>query len=119
MYCIIDTPAGLIGFACVDLLTPRRALGIMLDSEKVFNLSQIENTQKRIDQRWLESEALSRWLSRFPEPNIIAGDFNLTVDSAIYRDCWSEYQNAFSLTEFGFKSYQAHENQSIQIHFKD
>ena len=31
----------------------------------------------------------------------VAGDFNLTVDSAIYRDCWSEYQNAFSLTEFG------------------
>ena len=102
IYCVIDTPAGPVGFACVDLLTPRRALSIMLDSEKVFNLAQTEHAQTRIDQRWRESENLSNWLSRFPEPKIICGDFNLTVDSTIYRKYWSEYQNAFSMTEFGY-----------------
>jgi endonuclease/exonuclease/phosphatase family metal-dependent hydrolase len=102
LYCVVETPAGPIGFACVDLLTPRRALATVLDSKKVFDLTQIDNAQRRIDQRWQESEDLNKWLSGFSEPRIIGGDFNLTVDSAIYRDSWSRYQNAFSLTEFGY-----------------
>jgi endonuclease/exonuclease/phosphatase (EEP) superfamily protein YafD len=69
---------------------------------KVFDLTQIDNAQRRINQRWQESEDLNRWLSGFSEPRIMAGDFNLTVDSPIYRDSWSQYQNAFSLTEFGY-----------------
>lgn len=102
LYCVIETLAGPIGFACVDLLTPRRALMTVLDPKKVFDLTETPYAQRRIANRWQESEDLSRWLSGFPEPKIIAGDFNLTVDSGIYRSFWSEYQNAFSLTEFGF-----------------
>lgn len=103
LYCVIATPEGPVGFANVDLLTPRRALKPILDREKVFNLSQIDYAQKRIADRWKESEDLFRWIDSFPESKkIIAGDFNLTVDSSIYRNTWSEYQNAFSQTEFGF-----------------
>lgn len=102
LYCVIETLAGPIGFACVDLLTPRRALTTVLDSKKVLDLTKTAYAQTRIAHRWQESEDLSRWLSGFPEPKIIAGDFNLTVDSGIYRGLWSEYQNAFSRTEFGF-----------------
>jgi endonuclease/exonuclease/phosphatase (EEP) superfamily protein YafD len=102
LYCVIETPAGPIGFCCVDLLTPRRALQTVLDAEKVFNLTQVDYAQSRIDERWEESKYLSMWLRFFPEPKLVAGDFNLTVDSGIYRELWSDYQNAFSQTEFGF-----------------
>lgn len=103
IYCVIETPSGPIGFGNVDLLTPRRGLALMLDRKKVFDLTKIDSAQMRIDQRWQESEDLYRWLDDFPESNkIIAGDFNLTVDSGIYRKIWAEYQNAFNETEFGF-----------------
>ena len=33
---------------------------------------------------------------------ILAGDFNLPVDSAIYREYWSGYRDAFSDAGWGF-----------------
>ena len=33
---------------------------------------------------------------RIPHPVLIAGDFNLPVDSRIYAESWSGYLNAFS-----------------------
>jgi vancomycin resistance protein VanJ len=103
IYCVIETPDGPIGFGNVDLLTPRRGLAPMLDRNKVFDLTKIDNAQMRIAERWQESEDLFNWLNAFPEARkIFAGDFNLTVDSGIYRKVWSDYQNAYSQTEFGF-----------------
>jgi vancomycin resistance protein VanJ len=32
---------------------------------------------------------------------VIAGDFNLPVESAIYRQHWAQYRNAFSQTGIG------------------
>jgi endonuclease/exonuclease/phosphatase family metal-dependent hydrolase len=103
LYCVIDTPDGPLGFACVDLLTPRRALKHILDRETGFNLNQVEYTQALIARRWQESADLSAWIDSFPEEKkIIAGDFNLTVDSTIYRKSWSGYRNAYSASEFGY-----------------
>jgi endonuclease/exonuclease/phosphatase family metal-dependent hydrolase len=102
LYCVVAAPAGPIGFCCVDLLTPRRALDKVLDSETIFDLTQTNAATKRIDFRWQESEQLSSLLKQFPESKIIACDFNLTTDSPIYRKFWSAYDNAFSRSEFGF-----------------
>jgi len=102
LYCVIDTPNGLIGFCCVDLLTPRRALTKVLDPERILKFEEADGAQRKIEDRWKESEALSDWLKRFPGPKIIAGDFNLTIDSPIYRTYWSGYGNAFSQSGFGF-----------------
>jgi endonuclease/exonuclease/phosphatase family metal-dependent hydrolase len=102
LYCEIETPLGHIGFCCIDLLTPRRALTTILNDETIFDLSQIDYAQKRIAQRWKESQELSNWMRFFPEPIIMAGDFNLTVDSPLYRESWSGFQNAYSQTEFGY-----------------
>lgn len=102
IYCFISTPHGPIGFCCVDLLTPRRALSKVLNDKTVFKLSETEYAQSRIKNRWHESRSLENWIRFFPGPKLIAGDFNLTTDSTIYRKIWATYQNAFSATEFGF-----------------
>jgi len=49
-----------------------------------------------------ESAAASRWIGLSSGPILIAGDFNMPVDSAIYRDYWGRYANAFSEAGFGF-----------------
>ena len=103
LYCVIATPNGPVGFVCVDMLTPRRALKGILNGATIFNFSQIAHTQAMITKRWQESKQLSMWLKGFPESEkIIAGDFNLVVDSGIYRDFWSEFQNSYSQTEIGY-----------------
>jgi endonuclease/exonuclease/phosphatase (EEP) superfamily protein YafD len=33
---------------------------------------------------------------------IVSGDCNLPADSAIFRDCWSKYDDAFCVAGFGF-----------------
>ena len=35
-------------------------------------------------------------------PTIVAGDFNVPIESRYYRDHWKSMSNAFSLTGFGF-----------------
>ena len=103
IYCVLDTPGGPLGFAAVDILTPRRALDKVLDGEKIFDLSQVETAQTMIGDRWLESSSLHGWVGAFPEKHkIIAGDFNLTVDSPIYREIWSNYRNAFDASALGY-----------------
>lgn len=39
----------------------------------------------------------------FDVPTIVAGDFNVPVDSASYRDHWSHYQNALSIAATGLR----------------
>lgn len=103
IYCVLDTPDGPLGFAAVDILTPRRAVDKVLDSERIFNLAQVETAQEMIGDRWLESSSLHGWIAGFPEANkVVAGDFNLTVDSPIYREIWSDYRNAFTFSAFGY-----------------
>jgi len=103
LYCVIETPLGPVGFANIDLLTPRRALKPLLDRDIIFDLTHVDYAQKRIAERWQESEQLFEWVAAFPEANkILAGDFNLTVESPIYRNVWSAYQNAYSRTMFGY-----------------
>lgn len=35
-------------------------------------------------------------------PTVVAGDFNVPIESVFYREYWSDLQNAFSLSGFGF-----------------
>ncbi len=102
LYCTIKTPGGIIGFCSVDLLTPRRSLAGVLDPVRIFNFDYVDTAQEGIDFRWAESENLFKWIKGFGDEKILAGDFNLTTDSPIYRKYWSGYQNAFTETGLGF-----------------
>ncbi len=58
------------------------------------------NTERRVR----ESKAASRWVSDTQGPLILAGDFNLPCESAIYRRFWSRYGDAFSEAGVGYGS---------------
>lgn len=49
-----------------------------------------------------DSRAARARISRTSEPLIVAGDFNLPVESRIYRKHWADFENAFSRCGRGF-----------------
>jgi vancomycin resistance protein VanJ len=102
LYCVVDTPAGRVGFANIHLDTPRRGLSAVLDGETLLDLQQTEYADACLEFRRRESEDMVRWLEGFPEPKIIAGDFNMPVESTIYREFWRGCHNAFDRAGLGF-----------------
>jgi vancomycin resistance protein VanJ len=60
--------------------------------------------------RWSESERASAWALRGigPMPLLIAGDFNIPVESTIYRKFWRRFANAFEQrgTGLGFTKFE-------------
>ena len=55
-----------------------------------------------IQQRDFESGLGRAWTERAKGPLVITGDFNMPLESAIYRRHWSSFTNAFSEAGFGF-----------------
>ena len=100
--CTVETPLGPVSVCCVHLRTPREGLGETLDRSTGVSPARSKALTIGTADRRLESEELVEWLGDLAEPSIILGDFNMPTDSAIYRDCWSRYANAFSRTGFGF-----------------
>jgi endonuclease/exonuclease/phosphatase (EEP) superfamily protein YafD len=43
-----------------------------------------------------DSRAARGRISQVSDPLLVVGDFNLPVESAIYREHWSDFENAFS-----------------------
>jgi len=100
--CVIQTPNHRMGFVNVHLRTPRQGLQEMLDRRTFIDPSKCNSLMNEIEYRRLESEHLANWIGGFLEPAVIAGDFNMPADSAIYRQFWSKYANAFSMAGCGF-----------------
>jgi endonuclease/exonuclease/phosphatase family metal-dependent hydrolase len=100
--CVIQTPNHRIRFINLHLRTPRQGLAEVLNRRTLISPSQRHALDDEIEYRRLESEELQAWLDQFPDPRVIAGDFNMPVDSAIYRQTWSRYGNAFSAAGLGW-----------------
>jgi vancomycin resistance protein VanJ len=102
LICTADTPRGPLSFCAVHLSSPRYGLSHPLDRATFISPSRtgllVEETAKRLRQaKWVASI-----IERLPRPVVIAGDFNMPVESRIYRDCWSGWRNAFSAAGWGF-----------------
>jgi endonuclease/exonuclease/phosphatase family metal-dependent hydrolase len=92
----IRHPDGAFGLANLHLETPGKGLEPLREGGEARRL--IRNSMLRD----VGSRRASRWiLSRDFDP-LMAGDFNLTVESAIYREHWSGCPNAFSRAGRGF-----------------
>ncbi len=85
----------------LHLMTPRPGLEAVLDRKRGVDLSGIPRLNAILRKRDEETKFVGQWVDSFPEPKIIVGDFNMPVESTIYRRYWSSMRNAFSTTGFG------------------
>ena len=102
LHCIVESPAGDVNFYSVHLQSPHEGLSTVLDRETVLRPSRSTVLAAEIDQRRRESESAREVVAPPSESPILAGDFNLPADSAIYRQCWADYHDAFSEAGLGF-----------------
>ena len=93
-------PQGAVRLGLVHLSTPRGALQEFRDISEIPSLGAV--TRRNTAEREQESEHAVAWINRGAAmPLIIAGDFNLPIESAIYRRNWSRFRNAFSEVGWG------------------
>jgi endonuclease/exonuclease/phosphatase (EEP) superfamily protein YafD len=96
--CELATPSGTIYVVGLHLDTPREGLEAIRGS-----LSRVgaEMEQMTTD-RHSESEMASQLAAESSGPAVVAGDFNMPIDSALYQRYWSSWQNAFSIAGLGY-----------------
>ncbi len=97
----IATSAGVIRVGLVHLETPRDALENYFDLSSIPTLGEV--TRHNMRQRDRESAVARDWIFRGEKEmtTIVGGDFNLPVESAIYRQYWGDLRNAFSRAGIG------------------
>jgi endonuclease/exonuclease/phosphatase (EEP) superfamily protein YafD len=96
--CELETPAGPIWVVGVHLDTPREGLS---EIRRAKWRAGPEMELMLADRRH-ESDLASQMARAQEGPAIVAGDFNMPVDSDIYQQYWSGWQNAFSAAGLGY-----------------
>lgn len=97
---LLEGPGGPLRIGLVHLETPRDALDNYFDLSSIPTLGPV--TSANMQQRERESRTAHTWiLAGASFPTIVAGDFNLPVESAIYRRHWGALRNAFSRSGIG------------------
>jgi endonuclease/exonuclease/phosphatase (EEP) superfamily protein YafD len=114
--CELLTLDGPVQFFALHLLTPRNGLEAVLEK----GLGGLEELNEVTAQRQLDGMAVEAWIEEYrglrqiprteeprtkdemAVPMIVAGDFNLTPESMIYRRQFGYLQNAFSTAGWGY-----------------
>ncbi|MEQ1689873.1 MAG: endonuclease/exonuclease/phosphatase family protein [Gemmatimonas sp.] len=115
---ILATPRGPLVFVNLHLETARKGLEALsgddgfipdtLSGGSIEEIGRRSDASDRIDInaqiRDRESERAAGWASRRDQniPVILAGDFNLPVESAIFRRHWGRFTDAFEASGTGF-----------------
>lgn len=107
----LDTPAGRVWLFNIHLATPREGLLSVIRLEAGAPSAVRHNILARRDQ----SRLAKAWIDSSPGTAIVAGDFNTPTDSAIYREFWSGYENAFSTAGFGLGRTHLTRRTSVRI----
>ena len=94
----VETPRGVVNVVNLHLATVRQGLNAIL-YRRWGGVSELEDN---IEQRELESLLAHAFAIQSKGPLLVTGDFNMPVESAIYRRHWSDLTNAFSCAGYGF-----------------
>jgi endonuclease/exonuclease/phosphatase (EEP) superfamily protein YafD len=95
---LLDVRGERILMTNIHLETPRAGL----EQIRAGRLDEgIPKLEEKSSLREIELRRARRWVDQFSGPQIVVGDFNTPPESPIYRDAWSDWQNAFSLAGRG------------------
>ena len=99
---VVEAPGGDVAFCTVHLPSPRYGLQNVLDRATLLSLSRRGLLNEETAHRRKTAQEVKRAVDSLSLPIIVAGDFNMPVESAIYREFWGGYANAFSRAGFGY-----------------
>lgn len=102
LHCIVKTSDGDVNFCSVQLPTPRYGLLPLLDRHTILRPSRNGQLLAGTAYRRRVSLEVQKKIAPLSAHTIVAGDFNMPVDSAIYRQAWNGYNNAFSTAGIGY-----------------
>jgi endonuclease/exonuclease/phosphatase (EEP) superfamily protein YafD len=102
LHCSVGWPCRKISFVTVHLPSPHNGISEVLDRSTVIQPSRRARVTSEIAVRRQASEVASQWVGGLSGPVILAGDFNMPAESALYRQYWSAFSNGFSRCGFGF-----------------
>jgi vancomycin resistance protein VanJ len=94
----LRTGANEIRLANVHFATPRMPLEALAH----FMPETPQLMRVNIESRRRQFRLLDDWAQRADSPVVVAGDFNTTIDSALYREHLSRFTNAFGVAGFGW-----------------
>lgn len=92
----LRSPVGLVDLIVLHLETPRKGL------ESLRYGGDASRMNPNLLVREIGARRISRWVRRQSGEAIVAGDFNMPVESVIYRRYWGDCGNAFSSAGRGF-----------------
>jgi endonuclease/exonuclease/phosphatase (EEP) superfamily protein YafD len=101
-YCRVSLPQGETAVCSVHMPSPHYGLAEALDRHTLISTRGERRIEEETENRRGQAEAGVQMVSEIHGPLIIAGDFNATADSPIYRQTWTRFGNAFSASGFGF-----------------
>lgn len=102
LHCLISAPGGDINLCAVHLPSPRYGLQNVLSRKTILSPARAGFLTQETEHRRKTSQDVQRVISALNQPVIIAGDFNMPVESNIYRQVWGNYWNAFSRQGVGY-----------------
>lgn len=102
LQCVVRAPGGDLVFNSIHLPSPRYGLQTLLDRHTLVAPSRKGLLVQETAQRRQTAREVQRIVASSTLPTIVAGDFNMPVDSSIYRAVWGGYQNAFSAAGCGY-----------------
>ncbi len=102
MRCIVQMPQREVQFIVLHIISLRTGFEAVLNRQTGVDLSRLPELRAVIRLQAEESEAMRAFIDGFAGPKIVAGDFNLPVESGVYRQSWMGFSNAFSTAGLGF-----------------
>jgi vancomycin resistance protein VanJ len=108
---VLETKKMKLHFIQLHLQTPRSGLGAVRHDWQHGYEELEKNTQQRREQSRLGSS----WARQLDGPLLIAGDFNMTDESAVYGEFWSPYADAWTHAGSGWGYTYRNKRTAIRI----
>lgn len=94
----LQGPRGEFDLTNLHLDTPRKPFEALMQGKH----DAIEAIKGKTLMRDIESRLARRWVDAGPGPRLVAGDFNMPDESAIFRRNWGDLADGFDRAGFGF-----------------